>query len=248
MKKYTFFVLIILISLLVGCQNRNKDNTPNKTSDINNDSMEYTYDFEEDLDGWTGGYAGVSENYSMYDYDVNFSDNNSLLFDGTNKGIYLTNNNVDTSKNDYMYTTKNFSRADGLLPLTNYLVDLKFDIAPSLINNIENVPYDKIQVKAGVVNIQPTTNFEKDDDNNYYYIDLDDDNSINEENLTLLGNAAIEGLENKNSYIQKSFNKNFEVMTNSNGELWVIIGINTNYDGDSSLFIDNVSIKISNAE
>lgn len=243
LNKFSFTIVIIAMFLLFGCQSKsnNKIINDNELSDAENHSIEYTYDFEENMDGWTGGFAGVSENYMMDGYDINFSHGDYLLMDSSNRGIYLTGNNLVSDM--FMYTSKKFDSTDGLKPLTSYLVDVEFDVASNMATGVDNIPRDQIYIKAGVVNIQPRTELTE-KDGNFFYINLDKgDKSSGGKDLTTLGNAAIAGL-GEDVYGQKNFQQVFNVMTNSNGELWVVIGVDTAFKGTSALYVDNVTIKI----
>jgi len=61
--------------------------------------------------------------------------------------------------------------------------------------------------------------------------------------MIVLGNAAkCEGpSQNIESFQYKHFNYGFQAMTNENGELWVVIGADSGFEGISQLNLDNIS-------
>ncbi|GMQ62529.1 hypothetical protein [Vallitalea maricola] len=231
MNRKIILPILIVSLLLFGCQNKYSDNNTSESH-----SLEFNYDFQNGTDGWMGGLAGIDGDTLTYGFDINFAQADYSLNDNSNRGIYLTcstkNNNM------FMYTTKKLSSRDGLSPLSNYEVNLKFDILP-VKNNNNSIPMDRLFIKAAVVNIEPSMQVIERGYNNYLFVNPNTEDASKKINLITLGNA--DALNNNDI---ETFQESFNATTNSNGEMWVIIGVDSDYKGNGSLFLDNVNISI----
>ncbi|WP_113674353.1 hypothetical protein [Vallitalea guaymasensis] len=231
MNRKIILPILIVSLLLFGCQNKYSDNNTSE-----NDLLEFNYDFQNGTDGWMGGLAGIDDDSLTSGFDINFAHADYSLDDNSNKGIYLTSSTKNN--NMFMYTTKKLTSRDGLSPLSNYEVDLRFDILPAK-NNNESIPMDRLFIKAAVVNIQPSIEVIEKGNNNYLFVNPNTEDASKKINLTTLGNAST-----LRSDGVKTFQESFNTTTNSNGEMWVIIGVDSDYKGNGSLFLDNIKISI----
>ncbi|GKX31253.1 hypothetical protein SH1V18_37330 [Vallitalea longa] len=214
MKTKTILALFMIFILLL-CGCQNDYNNEEITY---SDTLTFTYTFENSRDGWMGGLDDSSNNHH-------------------NKGIYL-NCGLEN-----MYTTKKISSKEGLLPLTSYKVNMTFDISSTLSSN-NTIPLNKIVVNAGVVNVQPDIELIQKGNNKYFFIspnnEFDDPNT----KLISLGNIDITDKSTNNRNASKNFEQTFNAFTNSNGDLWIIIGVDSDYEGTDTLFLDNINVNI----
>jgi hypothetical protein len=230
MKRKIILSILIISFLLSGCQNEYNNDT--SRSDI----LEIDYDFENGADGWMGGLAHISHEEALTNgFDINFAHVDHPLNSSYNRGIHLTYRTTDN--NMFTYTTKRLGIRDGLSPLTNYHVNMKFDTL-SVDNAINSIPMNKLFIKGTVINFQPSIEVKTIGYDNYLFVNPDADVGENI-NLTTLGNAD---MLSSDGY--KTFEESFDITTNSNGDMWVILGIDSNDLGNSSLLVDNVKLSI----
>lgn len=233
MSKKVILPILIVSLFLFGCQNKYSDNNTSKS-----DTLEFNYDFQNGTNGWMGGLAGIDGDTLTDGFDINYVHADYSLNDSSNNGIYLT----CSTKNDnmFMYTTKKLSSRDGLSPLTNYEVDLNFEISSNE-NTNNTIPMDRLFIKAAVANIQPSIEVIEKGYNNYFFINPNTEDASRKISLTTLGNAD---MPNKDANGIKTFQQSFNATTDSNGDMWVIIGVDSDYKGNGSLFLDNIKISI----
>jgi hypothetical protein len=161
-------------------------------------------------------------------------------------GLLLKGNNH--SDDLFLYTTKGFGSQDGLKPNTEYDIQLSFALAtnvPSGMMGIGGSPGESVYIKAGVVNGKPESNEEVVGGEPYFRMNIDIGSQSNSGNdMVVLGNAVKgEGPgQGDESYQYKNFNHSFRVNTNDEGELWVIIGADSGFEGISELYFDNISL------
>lgn len=234
MSATAVFIMITLI--LFGCQNDYNDEEI-----THNDTITFTYDFEDSMDGWMGGLSGIASE-TLADASINnASQGNDTLYNQPYEGIYLTCSS--DKQNLFPYTTKKLSLDDGLSPLTSYRVNMTFDISYSP-NRSNTIPINEIVINAGIVNVQPEVELIQRGDNNCFFIKPNNEFDNPSTKLISLGKIDVRDKQDNSKKTTKTFEQTFNAFTNSNGDLWIIIGIESDSKGTSSLLLDNINIYI----
>ena len=209
-------------------------------------STSLTYNFDEDEEDWTGGFSDLPVEHEEYGYNVEFRYANIPVEGEEGGGLFLTGNNH--SDDLFMYTMRSFDTQDSLRTDTLYIIQLSFDlvtnVAPGMMG-IGGSPGESVYIKTGAVDIEPKSEEDATSGPVYYRMNIDQGSQSNSgEDMTVLGNAAKgEGPgQNDESFQYKHFNHEFQAQTSENGELWVIIGADSGFEGISRLYLDNVSI------
>ncbi|MCY6356529.1 hypothetical protein [Clostridium sp. ZS2-4] len=205
-----------------------------------------TFKFTENNEGWTGDFSDLPINNEDF-YELKFKHANIPIEGKNDKGLLLQGNNH--SDDLFMYITRKFDKNIGLIPNTTYKIDLSFDIAtnvPGETMGIGGSPGSSVYVKAGVVNVEPTSQAK----NGYLRMNIDKANQYQSgKNMIVLGDIAKICSENKNSidesFQYKHFTASFEITTNKNGEAWIIIGTDSGFEGLTELYYTNINVLFS---
>lgn len=239
MKKHLYKILYAMTLLLLsGCSQAPNDET-NEQAKQQQPDITFSYNFDDHMEGWVSGFSGINDHYLSMGYDINYSHGDYAYMNILNKGIYLAGNHLESDV--FMYTTKRFSETDGLKSLTHYKIDLDFDALSTMITTLTDTTENQIYVKAGVLDRLPEPDLTLNTLNQVYQVTSGQGPHTDGTDLLTLGNLAIQPNKDK-IYGQKSFQKSFYAKTNSNGELWVIIGTDASSQSSSSIYFDNITV------
>ena len=156
--------------------------------------------------------------------------------------MLITGNNH--SDDLFMYITRQISSDDGLEADTKYSVRLSFKMAtevPPGMMGIGGSPGESVYIKAGIISKKP----EVIEQAGNYVMNIDKGvQSQGGNDATVLGDAAKgEGLgQNDQTFRYKKFDLTKEVIADSEGNIWVIIGADSGFEGISRLYFDDISI------
>lgn len=206
-----------------------------------------TFDFSKDDGGWKTGVADLPVAFQDQDYQINAKVATVKLNDGTEKsGMMLSG--MNRSDDLFMFVSKKLDGASGLKPNTEYEVKLRFDLATSAEESsmgIGGSPASAVYVKAGVVGREPSVEEDHTDPVvSYYRLNLDKGNqSTDGKEVTLVGNIAKPDAE-QSGFQLKSFESTFEAKSNAAGELYVIIGTDSGYEGLTTIYFTNIDLTL----
>lgn len=198
------------------------------------------FKFAASTEGWSSDFADLPVDYDEKTFELELKQSDIPIEGGQDKGILLKGHN--RSDDLFMYITKKFGEDGRLESDTTYKVNLSFDVAtnvPAGMGGIGGSPGQSVFVKAGVVNVEPKPEV-KDKD---YRMNIDKGNqSTGGKDMVVLGN--IEKVDSSDeSYQLKTFEKSFEVKTSPNGEVWVVIGTDSGFEGLTEIYITNVKVE-----
>ncbi|NIM94782.1 MAG: hypothetical protein GTO18_13870 [Anaerolineales bacterium] len=208
----------------------------------------FSYDFEEDDEGWAMGFADlpVDADLSLYELDSGWRELPPEL-DGF--GIYMQGHN--RSDDLFMYLKV---QVDGLDPNTTYQVIFDIDPAtavPEGLMGIGGSPGESVYVKAGATVEEPEVFADKD---GWIRINIDKGNQATEgEDMINLGNIAHSDVveEEIGQYKIKPLDNDdrpFIVTTGEEGTLWFIVGTDSGFEGLTAVYYDKIRIKVSEAD
>ncbi|MFZ6014167.1 MAG: hypothetical protein ACOYXT_27745 [Bacteroidota bacterium] len=208
----------------------------------------YSFDFDENTHDWQPGFseypAGKSDS-SLYQLQYAYT---ALPSDPAGrKAIMLSGHN--RSEELFMYIRKKIT---DLAPDTDYTVSFEVEMAsetfPTNLDSNGPAAPENVFLKVGATSFQPKSVVVDD----HYVLNLDKGfQSASGEDMTVIGTAAVtEGAvpyalvsrSNSSYYRPKS------VRTNSNGELWLIVGTDSSFEGITAVYYTNIAITFSKVD
>ena len=227
----TLIIFSTLILALAGCGNNDQTNEVEPT--------EYIYNFQEDSEDWTAGFADYPNEPNVEDfYELEFS--HSMLpsplriTDGALK--QAGNNHSDDL---FMFVKKKITE---LVPFRTYNVSMEIEFASNAPNGSVGVggsPAEAVYIKAGASTSEPLKVLDNSD--NYYRMNIDKGNQAQDgANMKLIGDFA-NGTESSayNLVTLKTMNS-ISVESNSNGEIWLVVGTDSGFEGTTVIYYNKI--------
>ena len=208
----------------------------------NSDSIHFNYDFNTETEGWEGDFADLPVDYNKDIYELQHT-RELLPIDGDNKTNYgLKLKGSNRSDDLFMFLTK---KIENLASNTEYHVKLDFSMYTSVAGGsfgIGGAPSESVYVKAAVLNKEPIAVQLDDGGGLYYRMNIDKGNqSMGGEDAKVLGN--ITKLDSgKEGYQRKNFSYTATVTTNAKGELFLLIGTDSGFEGLTTLYFDDIKL------
>lgn len=234
MMRWKLFLLGCIIPGFAGCEMG-----PEKHDLL---IISHFYDFADSDHGWKGDFS---------DYPVGDSIAYGLCFRhdvlpanlGGGKGLMLSGTNY--SDDLFMFIKK---RVTGLIPSREYQVgfQLKFaSNAPTGLVGVGGSPGESVYLKAGASNIEPLKMIK----NGYYQMNIDKGNQLSGgKNMVLVGNVASQSSSHDYSLVERNNGASFTVTSDANGELWLIVGTDSGFEGTTTLYYTGISVLFTLAE
>jgi len=205
-------------------------------------AVETSFTFDGDEEGWVGGFADLPLEYEQQGYDISFSYAEIPVQGAESNGLFLTGNNH--SDDLFMYIMRQFGAEEGLRADTRYHIILSFkmatDVPPGMMG-IGGSPGESVYIKAGVVAKEPKSVKQS----SSYVMNIDKGNqSQGGTDMKVIGNAAKdEGVgQNDETFQYKIFDLSVEVTTSSEGQVWIILGADSGFEGISRLYFDDINV------
>lgn len=224
-KKVSFIMLFIIVcSIFSGC----------------NRSV-LMYDFEDSTLEFAYGVANVVQDYETKGYGVVVKQ--AEIPNLNSNGLMISAYNMD--ENMFVYFYINVGNTLKLDAEKKYEAELAFDVAtmmPKASTNItDKIPAQSVIIKAGLLPDKPST--EKKDGIitpdfkiGHYMTD--------EEYIKALGNIQKNNFKSSTSFEYKTFNTTLAAQTDKEGNLYLLIGVDSYYIGPTWIFIDNIKFEI----
>lgn len=206
------------------------------------------YDFNTTgPDGWTVDFADypTGEDDSL-NYELEFAYTNLPGTMSSKKGIKISGNNH--SDDLFMFMKK---KVTGLPPSTIFSLIIQVELAsnaPTGVVGIGGAPGESVYLKAGASTLEP----KKINAGNLYELNVDKGNQADEgEDLVNLGHIGVGPNTTDYKLIVRS-NENqyqpFYVQSNSNGELWLIVGTDSGFEGTTTLYYTRLNFVFTYSE
>lgn len=202
--------------------------------------QQFNYRFNKDTEGWKGGFADLPVNYDKAIYELKY--NRELLplpGNKSNYGLKLSGHN--RSDDLFMFLSRGIG---GFKPNTTYDVKLTFamytDTASGSIG-IGGSPANSIFVKAGILDHEPLP-LPTEKGTPYYRMNTDiGSQGAGGKDVKVIGNAAKLDPE-KAGYQRVDLHYNAKVKTNAKGEMYVLIGTDSGFEGLTTLYFDDIGV------
>lgn len=227
----TLIIFSTLILALAGCGNNDQTNVVEPT--------EYIYNFQEDSEDWTAGFADYPNEANVEDfYELEFS--HSMLpspLKITDGALKQAGNNH--SDDLFMFVKKKITE---LAPYRTYNVSMEIEFASNASNGATGIggsPAEDVFIKAGASTSEPLKVLDNSD--NYYRMNIDKGNQAQDgANMKLIGDFA-NGTESSayNLVTLKTMNS-ISVESNSNGEIWLVVGTDSGFEGTTVIYYNKI--------
>lgn len=241
MKPYAGFLAVILCAAMLagGCGSHD------------NRALQFSYSFDRDLEGWEGGFSDLPVDYEDDIYRLEFR--HAPLpdeLDGGGHALLIGGSNV--SDDLFMFITKQLGAADGLKPETTYTVEMTIEIAtnaPAGAVGIGGAPGESVYMKAGAVGCKPEALPDgKAGGAAYYEMNIDKGNqSAGGRDAVLIGDVAKDDGVDDFTYGLKKLDTAghlLEATTDGAGNLWLIIGTDSGFEGITTLYYTNITVTL----
>lgn len=207
----------------------------------------HTFDFSKEQGDWIVDFSDFPVNPTdSTDYELQsaYTDRPANL--GANlKSIMVSGNNH--SDDLFMFMKK---RITGLSPNTDYAIVFDIELAsnaPKGSSGIGGAPGESVFLKAGAIGMEPKALI--DDDQHVLNIDKGNQASHGESTVTL-GDIAVAPYTDGYALITRTNSgsqTSFIARANSKGELWLIVGTDSGFEGITTVYYTRVNVIFSTA-
>ncbi len=226
MKQSIWALGVILAVGLVSCD---------KTDDNVGPNFIHTTDFNKDTTTWQ---TGIVDYNVQQEGIMEFSSKlTALPTDSTKKGLKLTSSN--RSDDAFMYLTRKLT---GLAPNQSYKIEFEVELAsqyPASGVGVGGSPGGAVYLKAGASGTAPQRAKDTAGD---WKLNWDKGaQSESGKDAVVLGNIGIEGDQYKYQLIKRNNQtKPFTAKTNDKGELWLLVGTDSGFEGVTTIYYTQV--------
>ncbi len=240
MKTCSKILFILLMMSLSGCHSED---------DAGISVFSESYDFSQGQFNWTADftdYPSGSEDSAFYALSFAYTDRPENL--GANKKSLMLSG-CNHSDDLFMFIKRKLTNLNAN---TEYAIVFEVELAsnaPKGAVGIGGAPGESVFLKAGASAAEP----EKVIEGNQYYLNVDKGNqSAPGENTVVLGDIAV-GYETKEYTLITRSNAGmnsspFIARSNSAGELWLIIGTDSGFEGNTTVYYTKVNIVFSSTQ
>jgi hypothetical protein len=233
--KLNLFVLVLAVLLfpLVSC---------NLSSEQQISVFSFSFDFSTADQGWTGDFADYPEGDSI-GYELLFKHDTlptNLNQNKTKKALLISGNNG--SDDLFMFVKRKLS---GLRPNATY--ELLFNIqlasnAPTNAVGVGGAPGESVYLKVGATLEEPKKELDVD---NMLRMNIDKGNQSEDgEDMIVIGHVGVAPTTTQYASISRNNNStsSFIATTDSNGELWLIVGTDSGFEGTTTLYYMKIDV------
>jgi hypothetical protein len=198
------------------------------------------FDFSDGAGGWTADFT---------DYPVNDNPQADTVYRW--KAEFIPAAAAPIGQDAYMLSCNNVcgdvfmflkTKVDGLKPNTNY--NVVYEIALSS----DAIAGQGIILKGGASDLEPKKVIE----NNYYVLNIDKGtDTTSGENAISLGDIGVSNpTQDYNAAVKGNFNayQPFVSKTNSHGELWLVLGTDSLFEGTTTVYFTSINLFFSVSE
>ena len=204
--------------------------------------VSHFYDFADSDHGWKGDFSDYPVGDSLA-YGLSFR--HDVLPDnlGARKGLMVSGTNY--SDDLFMFIKK---RVTGLIPSTEYQLGFQVKFAsnaPTGLVGVGGSPGESVYLKAGASAIEPLKVIK----NGYYEMNIDKGNQLSGgQNMVLVGNIASHSSSYDYSLVERNNGASFTATSDANGELWLIVGTDSGFEGTTTLYYTEISVLLTLGE
>ena len=203
----------------------------------------FNFDFSVNAEGWLGDFADYPNEpgvENFYEFVYSYSTLPSPL---NNSDGALKQSGNNHSDDLFMFVKKKIT---GLKANTSYNVEVEIEFATNASSGAIGVggsPGESVYIKAGASTIEPMKVLDNSD--NHYRMNIDKGNqAIDGANMKLIGNFANETDFNVYKLKVLKTTNPVHVVSNSNGELWVIVGTDSGFEATTTIYYNRITVTV----
>ncbi len=204
-----------------------------------------SFDFGEAQNGWEADFTDLPstrEDSSFYELKFAYTELPANL--GSHKSIMLSGNNH--SDDLFMFIKK---KVTGLMPNTSYNLVFEVELAsnaPEGSVGAGGSPGESVYLKVGASEVEPKKIVQSD----RYVLNVDKGNqSVAGENAINIGDISIPAGSTDYMLISRSnassTNQSFLARSNYDGEIWLIVGTDSGFEGTTTVYYTKVNVVFS---
>lgn len=232
MKKISQILIVIFISLSVGCD---------RCSDPK-EVIIFQFDLNSHSNNWQAGFADYPDGQNDFYELASEWKQLSAPLESLN-GIYITGNNH--SDDLFMHIKR---KLEGLKPNTGYSLSFHLQIATNADSGcagIGGAPGESVYVKTGATSFEPIASPDSQD---YISMNIDKGNqSVGGSDAIVIGNIASTQTDCiDNQYELKNLDSSdyiFKAFTDQTGYLWALFATDSGYEGITSIYFTYLEIR-----
>jgi hypothetical protein len=212
--------------------------------------LSLTFDFGSGDLGWTAGFADLPVDYEPSIYALH-SGIRSLPPEIGRSGSGFMLSGSNRSDDLFMFVKKKLSAADGILPGQTYQVNFRIELASDALAGgigAGGAPGESVYVKAGAASVEPLVLPALQDGENMLLMNIDKGQQSQEgPNALVIGNLAkTDGSEDDSFALKQldSAGRDFTVQSNAAGDLWLLVGTDSAYEGITTLYLTRIEVTL----
>lgn len=230
MNQLKWAVAAFILFVGAGCQNDEATINPVLTDS----------DFRTSADGWSADYS----DYGVEQADIihfEFAHKNlPAPLDTTKKALFVAGDN--RSDDLFMFLKK---KATGLRPNTEYNLQFDVELASPFAQSsfgIGGSPATSVYMKVGASATEPNKVLR----DGHYYLSIDKGEQSNSgKDMIVVGNTS-NGTDVSDYKLITRTNQDqpFSAKTNDKGELWLVVGTDSGFEGRTTLYYNHIRVAI----
>ncbi|MBL7845804.1 MAG: hypothetical protein JNK44_18220 [Cyclobacteriaceae bacterium] len=214
--------------------------------ELNNDNIRvfaYSFEFSTSDQGWDGDFADYPIGDSVF-YELKFKHDTLPRTNGNRKALLSSGKNH--SDDLFMFIRRKLT---GLKPNTEYRVLFNVRISSNVPTGnvgVGGAPGESVFVKAGAVTTKP----EKVQVGGYYRMNVDiGSQSQAGADVLVIGNIGVAPTTTQFTeiYRNNSSANSFLVTTDSQGEVWILVGTDSGFEGTTTVYYTAIDILFNQA-
>ncbi len=212
--------------------------------------IEINYDFQRGNLGWTADFADYPPNIGTgYELDAGIRFMPRKLTRMPRRGFYLQGHN--RSADLFMFLKRRLAVEEGIVAGRNYRIEYVITLASNAASGcvgIGGAPGESVYLKAGASSIEPLAVLQS---NGYLRMNVDKGNQAQSGAAASVAGNIANGIPCEQALpyypfalIQRSHQHTTDVMANEGGELWLLVGTDSGFEGLTRLYYQSIRVKL----
>ncbi len=213
-------------------------------------TIQLDYNFRGGTLGWMAGFADYPPNIGHgYELDARIRFMPRKLTRVPRRGFYIQGHN--RSADLFMFLKRRLAVGDGIAPGQTYRVEYVITLASNAASGcggIGGAPGESVFLKVGASSIEPLAVLQS---NGYLRMNVDIGNQSNSGAAASVAGNIANGIpcEQASPYypfalIQRSHQHTTNVTADANGELWLLVGTDSGFEGLTRLYYQSIRVKL----
>ncbi len=213
-------------------------------------AIELDYDFRGSTLGWTAGFADYPPNIGTgYELDARLRFMPRKLTHVPRQGFYIQGHN--RSADLFMYLKRRLWVEDGIAASQTYRVEYVITLASNAASGCGGIggpPGESVFLKVGASSIEPLAILQSD---GYLRMNVDKGNQSQSGTAASVAGNIANGIacEQASPYypfaiIQRIHQHTTNITANEGGELWLLVGTDSGFEGLTRLYYQSIRVKL----